>query len=75
MIAGQGLDLAKTTLASIREQVKEHDIEALCKRNEFGKHVICSRPTYFNYMNGKGSNQDLYNRIHKFLKNRIEKRN
>ena len=74
MIAGQGLDEAKLKLQSIKEKIKEVDIEALAKRNEFGKHVICSRSTYHNYMNGKGSNEDMYKSIYHFLNKRIEKR-
>lgn len=74
MIASQRLDAANTKLAALKEYVKFKDIELITKRNELGKPKVCSNPTYYKYINGNGSNEDLADtlvrEISKILRNR-----
>jgi hypothetical protein len=59
MISGQRLDAANVKLLALKEYVKLKDIELITKRNELGKPKICSNPTYYKYINGNGTNEDL----------------
>ena len=59
MIAGQRLDSANMKLAALKEKVRLEDIEVLTKRGELGKPKVCSNPTYYKYINGKGTNERL----------------
>ena len=63
MIAGQRLDLANSKLAALKDNVKLKDIEVLTRRTELGKPKVCSNPTYYKYINGNGTNEDLADSI------------
>ena len=67
MIAGEQLDLANSKLVALKAKVKLCDIEHLTKRGELGKPKVCSNPTYYKYINGNGTNENLAQVIYREL--------